>query len=73
MQFGPDSVSYQPGPAARLVFTQSQPLPATTATQLSPVSLHGGDAHRPVMAQNRIVGEFFWKYRGGNRTESLKE
>lgn len=31
-----------PSPAARLLFTQSRPLPATTATQLSPVSFMVG-------------------------------
>ena len=66
----PLSLSYQPVPAARLVFTLSQAPPCHHGDAAVTCQFHGGDAHRPVMAQNRIVGEFFaWKW-GERNTKS---
>lgn len=75
LQFGTHSksvsLSYQLVPAARLVFTQSRAPPYYHGDAAVTCQLHGGDAHRPVMAQNRIVGEFCWKWK--STTPSLWE
>ncbi len=61
------SLSYQPVPAARLVFTLSRAPPCYHGDAAVTCQFHGGDARRPVMAQNRIVGEFDWKWESQHR------
>lgn len=54
----PHSPSYQPVPAARLVFTLSRAPPCYHGDAAVTCQFRGGDAHRLVVAQNRMVGEF---------------
>lgn len=58
----PHSPSYQPVPAARLVFTLSWAPPCYHGDAAVTCQFHGGDAHRLVMAQNRMVGAFRWEW-----------
>lgn len=58
----PHSPSYQPVPAARLVFTLSRAPPCYHGDAAVTCQFRGGDAHRLVMAQNRMVGEFRWEW-----------
>lgn len=55
-------LSYQPVPAARLVFTRSQAPPSYHSDAAVTCQFHSGDAHRPVTPQNRMVGELCWKW-----------
>lgn len=55
-------LSYQPVPAARLFFTRSQAPPSYHGDAAVTCQFHSGDAHQPVMAQNRMVGELCWKW-----------